>query len=956
MVTIPPLSPGRASKPTPEAGDTALEQFFAGAFPDWWTFVPVHGKATYIKNWSTNPLDRDTLLEEYNQNPSYNGLGVLTGQHSGGLLAIDIDGPAADERFRQQAGDAYEAFGEESTMSWTSGKPGRRQILYRLPTSFVKQLFHVNALILREDGSWHLGTGDKKRQGEKVGDKNQHDYEEVVLRFNKLQSVVPGSTHPETGRYRWLNYNEGNVEIAPDWILDVFAPHQQPVAWLSREELLELENESASTALPASQIRGWFFKDEVQSLLRPRLEDLIFNHPVFDNYGWKTRDGDNPQRMSGCPWHGGSSGTSFQYSTISGCWHCKACDVGGDVLDFVHKIKSDDLYAGKPPAQSLEAYVARITTELGFNYPADANIRINKNIEIPQVTLSTAEFFAGLIKIEDEELNPGDRLDRMAQFASSSGRRYTGLQCIELLNTHKEYKRSLDQNAKPWYETCSKFDYTIPGLLQKPSQVLLHAAGGLGKTSACLALARAVGRCLSMTVRGITVDVPQGNVLWIQNDQSTTKLMRDCEDNGIDPLLDKWFIVKRSFQLDHTHVLESWIKEYKPALVVVDSIGSCSNQMVAQEKDKAFAAPFYLYAQKNGDLELGFPATTFIWIHHDNAQGEARGSRQLVAAIDEQWHLRKLTDDERDNFRGKGRSASNLRMIQIKKSRSGREGDRLIVERDQDFAYSLWDYTPTLRRDDGGNGDPDPHTLVLEIIKEHAKQTERADQGKRVSRTAKEVWEELVPRLTGLGLKAPNQRTVTRWMNRWVEEQILALGEMVVVGKTKALTYTLPYTKNTHTRARCPLEAVICPALEADPLQDNGLAHDKTQDKNQDVQRSTPESGETGLGAPKTPRSPAPTEVAQVLDNAGQQPEPDEFCPALIDCAADEVLVTLSKDTVFQTVKGDLQGSVGSTPENLEIDCTQTGAPSQPLAERYVDFDFSSLLAAEQPVQEQDQG
>jgi len=67
----------------------------------------------------------------------------------------------------------------------------------------------------------------------------------------------------------------------------------------------------------------------------------------------------------------------------------------------------------------------------------------------------------------------------------------------------------------------------------------------------------------------------------------------------------------------------------------------------------------------------GFPATSILWIHHDNANGEARGTRYLVAAVDEQWHLRTLSDDERDALRQRNRTPSSCRMIQIKKSRLG---------------------------------------------------------------------------------------------------------------------------------------------------------------------------------------------------------------------------------------------------------------------------------------------
>ena len=223
------------------------------------------------------------------------------------MIALDIDGPEADKRYKAASGDGYAPYGKEPTMSWSSGKPGRRQLLYRVPAHLIESMSHINTIILRLDGEWSLGQGDSNRAND--GD----EYEEVVLRFNRCQSVLPRSPHPEKGRwYSFLNYNGGMPAEAPEWILDVIRQHLKPKSWLSEEEMTLMEAEVGTTLIPSKQIRGWFFSDEVQARLMPRLDDLIFNHSTFKDYGWNLRDGKNPQMMSGCPWHGGQSGTSFQ--------------------------------------------------------------------------------------------------------------------------------------------------------------------------------------------------------------------------------------------------------------------------------------------------------------------------------------------------------------------------------------------------------------------------------------------------------------------------------------------------------------------------------------------------------------------------------------------------------------------------------------------------------------------
>lgn len=814
------MTNGNSASGFPWKGESAINLLRNNVFPAAWHFVPVAGKETYIKKWTTQPLTKEQCIEAYNANKAYNGVGVVTGNFSDGLIALDIDGPLADERYKALAGEEYEPYGEEQTMAWTSGKEGRRQILYRLPSHIADELTSLKKLIFKLDGEWYLGSGDKNRVATDAQLPEGEEYQEVVLRFNHCQSVLPGSAHPEGRRYKFLSYNNGMPAKAPGWIFDAVRPYRKPVAFLT-EEMAESLKDLGDTIIPPRQIRGWFFKDEIQAKLMPRLTDLVFNHPVFDEYGWKETGGDKPQMKCGCPWHGGASGTTFSFAMESGCWDCKACDVSGDLLDFVHKIRTNNKYAPKPTGVELENYVAEITTALGYNYPEDARAQVVK--EVPRLLLDEVQFHEALIKINDEETNPAIRIGRMAGLAAETGRRLTGVQCLAAMEEYRYYKRSKEKNDKAeWWENVEKMDFLVPNLLMRPTQVMLHAAGGLGKTSACMGLAKAVGRGETMRIRGIDLPVKQGTVLWIQNDQNPAKLLRDCEDNGINPALDKWFIVKRGWQLNHEQEMVSWIKAYKPALVVVDSIGSCSTQMQIEEKDKAFAHPLYFYADKNGDpTDGGFPATTFIWIHHDNAHGDARGTRYLINAIDEQWHLRPTTEDEREAIRERGSNPSNCRMIAIKKSRLGRQGDLLVVERDQNFAYSVSDYTPTERREDNGQGAPEPHTMALRIIKDRVREACEEGSDLKDRMTAKEVWERLVEEMNGQLRLPPSSKTVKRWLDRWVEDGVLSYGKpLPVEGQRKpAPSYTLPPSCTRALRKQNRLVSV----LPRERLQENGF-------------------------------------------------------------------------------------------------------------------------------------
>lgn len=790
----------------------ALDLYKDDVFPSWWRVTPTNGKATYVSGWPDNPLEREIAVRTYLEK-SCDGFGVVTGELSGGLLAIDIDGPQADERYKKLAGDEYFAPGQEDTMTTTSGRDGRRQIFYRIPHSVRSCLRKVNKLVFKDNG-WHETKGDANTSKDNTGQK----YEELVIRYNRCQTVLPGSRHPITKkRYQFLNYNRGEVAYAPKWVMEAFLPVMEPVRFLSDTDLRHIEEDCRGTALPDKQIRGWFFGESVQALIFNKAEKL-YQHEWLDG-NWKDK-GDGVHLQNFCPWHGGDSGTSFQLNTENGCWYCFADGVGGNIVDFRWRLKTGNIHSEAPTGADLEEVVAEIASEIGLNYPEDAQ-PVSKTQELPRIKLSSKDFHKQLCEIADEEWNPATRLDRMAVLAADSGRRLSGPQCLDAMQEYRYYEEHAKQNRSyKWWEGVEAKKPLIPNLLERPQQVILHSAAGVGKTSTAMALATLVGKGKTTRIRGIEVTVPKGPILYIQNDQSPSKLLEDLIDNGIDIEIDhSWFIVKRGWQVNHTMEFAAWVREYKPALVIIDSIGSCTTASQVQEKDKAFANPFYWYSEKNGDPSKdGFPSTTILWIHHDNANGELRGSRQLAAAVDETWRMRKLTDDERTNLREKNINPNLCRFVEIGKSRMGREGDRLIVQRDENLSYSISDFTPTEKKDADGRGDPDPTTSVLRIVRDFFK------NGGKVGMPSKAIWELLVEELGRSGLKAPSSKSVKRWLDRWVERDLLISFTQTVENSKKPVTfYALP--SKSLSRASCVDECLLS-FVSKDPSQGQVLAMD----------------------------------------------------------------------------------------------------------------------------------
>jgi hypothetical protein len=121
--------------------------------------------------------------------------GVVLGPVSGGLLAVDFDAEGYQEQFEQTYGRPLTDL--PSTVAWTSGKPGRRQLAFVVPKHY-----------------WSCLRGRKTWS-------NQEGQTCLELRWTGHQSVILGA-HPETDGYRWCNRcspSEVKVASAPQWLL-----------------------------------------------------------------------------------------------------------------------------------------------------------------------------------------------------------------------------------------------------------------------------------------------------------------------------------------------------------------------------------------------------------------------------------------------------------------------------------------------------------------------------------------------------------------------------------------------------------------------------------------------------------------------------------------------------------------------------------------------------------------
>ncbi len=183
--------------------------------PSHWPIIPCKGKQPLGTQWQNYPWSPQSLLKELkrqgtipvrDRNHNFyevipTGIGVLCGQNSQEfLVAVDCDGKSAYEKIA-----AITSTPLPTTVTFTSGRPGRAQYLLRV---------EGNSRLRLKSRKISTATG-----------------EALELRGNNLQSVLPPSVHPETGYYRWFPGccpNQVEVATAPLWVIEQMSLPEKP--------------------------------------------------------------------------------------------------------------------------------------------------------------------------------------------------------------------------------------------------------------------------------------------------------------------------------------------------------------------------------------------------------------------------------------------------------------------------------------------------------------------------------------------------------------------------------------------------------------------------------------------------------------------------------------------------------------------------------------------------------
>jgi hypothetical protein len=177
--------------------------------PDWrFCRIKRGDKKPIGTNWQKNLLTLDQIPDEDN-------IGVILGEASNGLLAIDFDGPWAWEYWTEHIKIDFSII---NTITWTSNKPGRCQMGFQVP----KEIWP------------HMPT--KFAVSGPIGDDGKN--QQLEFRWGNLttgfQSVLPPSIHPEHQtnpdiNYQWIiSPSQSSLQEVPIELLEWAFSYKKP--------------------------------------------------------------------------------------------------------------------------------------------------------------------------------------------------------------------------------------------------------------------------------------------------------------------------------------------------------------------------------------------------------------------------------------------------------------------------------------------------------------------------------------------------------------------------------------------------------------------------------------------------------------------------------------------------------------------------------------------------------
>lgn len=576
--------------------------------PDDARFIPVIGKRPVGMAWNSDPdqwLTAEQAKTSRSNGTQFTGTGLLTGTQNGKLLWLDFDGEEVNEsgEIISSATLDFEHFFFKHVDALPpcpiniSGRTGRFRALMKMPEEWTGY-FRGFSITSSESP-----TKSFEVLYEKSGGKSFH-------------AVIEGAHPGGNGwHYRWrdgCSPKDIPIPEIPSWIIAGLVRHmaQKAVIRTEREQKAtetDSDGHTMDTLSPGKQRKvihsmqkflpfrggerntGWaghwdIMRRVVLSLYKGVDDEETFCEWLVDSDWDNKNDWDGAQGLSQ-PVNGGSLLT-FARSLMRS-------ETDGEI---VRPFRSAWFYA----------------LENGWKPPAYA--KPPRDIDTNSLSVDSAKLVIQLQKgLEQIDLidTPAQRLAAQQDLASKIGR--SGRDMAQLLQAIEEGPESYEAvSAKELLSRKSTVKPCINGLLAKGCLTLVASEGGGAKTSFCYRLAGAVatGGLFAERMQAI-----KDSVLIIQKDETEINARQKLNmmdwDRMPEEVLEKRLTFRFGWHPGMFPELKNWIKETKPGLVIMDSLGTLLGGAGSSLNDAEVA--LYIYRINKIASEMD---TAIVLTHH----------------------------------------------------------------------------------------------------------------------------------------------------------------------------------------------------------------------------------------------------------------------------------------------------------------------------------------------------
>lgn len=611
-----------------------------------WGLTPLKDKKPYRNNWQKEaPISRDIISSDLKHNKA-TGYGLRTGEISDGIVAVDIDGTSVNPLLeRISKGDLPD------TISFTSGKKGRSQMLFKVPDNLRSQVSNFTRKSIKEFEGYCCDEG-----------------EQLEIRYNKCQSVLPPSKHPDTDVYIWINSPQ-DTEIAetPQWLIDLMLPTTQESS--SCNDRYQKPKNKNSWETYVDKFRYSNNPIPLETPLPPHFRELI-----KQGTGEGNRNDSAFKllcQLFGTANHLDSVGQAYS-GTVEDLYQefCDNCSppleaseatatfnsaISSDRKSSLDDFKIKNCVAGyfwrqeKSKSKGKETSDKNADVEKAIALAREViqkgSSEILRNIQLEEIRVTYTEYsnyfwdrnVIAPLKRESNKfrfkedlkicLQIEDRVEQIQKIQELAITYQTPAATIRLAldamrgNTVTQEPKA--HSLKELYEMESiEFQWLIPGFLPKGETVILGGNPKAGKTLLALDIAFAIVtgevEALGQLVEG------RQKVLLISADESLISTKRKLIKRGF-VLEDSDYIqIVPNWNINQISTLEKYLEDFRPDLVIIDSLKKIYQNSNINENSSEFSDGIYTLKE----IITRYGASSIL-IHHTNKDRDALGVNQF---------------------------------------------------------------------------------------------------------------------------------------------------------------------------------------------------------------------------------------------------------------------------------------------------------------------------------------